>query len=306
MTSPKSAENRAHDNKTLQFFETTTAAHAGGAQARHPEPHHFQVPHAQAHHAQAHAHAYHAQHPQVIPDLSQRTKHLQQTAGRHVHEGLQPLIKLSFKKLLLLFVVGSIVGIVVETLYHMIVFGEYESRAGLVWGPFSPLYGVGAVVITSVLNQFWHYPRPVIFVISAFIGSVLEFVTSWGMEVFFGAIAWDYSNTFLNIDGRVNFLFACMWGALGVVWVKVVLPFIKRIFDQVHWENQLLKILNVVLCVFFAINILVTVSAFDRQGERAEGRPATSPIDYFLDATFPSTWMENHFANMSIYGSTKR
>ena len=45
-----------------------------------------------------------------------------------------------------LFVAGSVFGLVVETAFHAIVYGGYESRAGLVWGPFSPIYGVGAVV----------------------------------------------------------------------------------------------------------------------------------------------------------------
>ena len=52
---------------------------------------------------------------------------------------------------IIIFLVASVLGLVIETVYTFIVFGILESRVGLVWGPFSPLYGVGAVLLTMVL-----------------------------------------------------------------------------------------------------------------------------------------------------------
>ena len=51
--------------------------------------------------------------------------------------------------------VGCVFGLVVETLYHYVLFGEWQDRAGFLWGPFSPIYGFGAVILTVLLNHLW-------------------------------------------------------------------------------------------------------------------------------------------------------
>ena len=56
------------------------------------------------------------------------------------------------------------------------------------------------------------------------------------MEYAFGAIAWDYTGTFLNINGRTNFMFMCMWGVLGVVWVKLALPALLHTVNLIPWR----------------------------------------------------------------------
>ena len=225
------------------------------------------------------------------------------TAQQAARDDYAPLIALDFNKLLLLFVIGSVGGLALENICHAILYGGYENRFGLVWGPFSPMYGVGAVVFTVILNHLWHYSNIAVFVVSMTVGSVVEFATSWGMEHFFGAIAWDYKDTFLNLDGRVNLMFALMWGMLGLVWARAVVPFIKRSFERIDWESALLKVSAILLTAFLAVNILVTVQALNRESERARELPAADPFDQFLDEHFPTDWMQEHFENMSIYGA---
>lgn len=212
------------------------------------------------------------------------------------------LIDLTFSKLLLLFVVGSVIGLILEVIFHAIVFGGYESRAGLVWGPFSPLYGAGAVALTVLLNRMWRHPGIIIFLVAMVVGSAIEFATSLWMELSFGAIAWDYSDTFGNIQGRVNLMFGCMWGILGLAWVRLVMPLMKRGFDLIDWKSAITRTSSVALTLFLSINIVVTVQALDRESARANGVPAASQIDQFYDEHFPSSFMQTHFENMSIYG----
>ena len=56
-----------------------------------------------------------------------------------------------FLNCFIIFLISSILGLLLETVYTLVVFGVFESRAGLVWGPFSPLYGCGAVLLTALL-----------------------------------------------------------------------------------------------------------------------------------------------------------
>jgi len=55
-------------------------------------------------------------------------------------------ISLDFFNLFWLFAIGCVFGLVIETIYHFVLFGEYQDRAGFLWGPFSPIYGFGVVI----------------------------------------------------------------------------------------------------------------------------------------------------------------
>lgn len=220
------------------------------------------------------------------------------------HRTETPSAPINATLLFWLFVAGSIAGLLIETVYHAIVFGGYESRAGLVWGPFSPIYGTGAVVLTIVANRFTKSNAVAVFLVSALVGSAVEFATSWLMEILFGAIAWDYSGTLGNIDGRVNLAFALMWGALGLAWTRIVTPLIVRFSNKVDWKNVAVRAISLTGALFMIVNIAVTMQVFARESARADDLPAATPLEHFLDQQFPSTWMQEHFENMSIYGSS--
>lgn len=212
-------------------------------------------------------------------------------------------IKLDYFTLLWLFVGGSILGLALETIYHAIVFGGFESRPGLVWGPFSPIYGTGAVALTVFLNRYYHSHNLVIFLVAMVVGSVIEYCASWGMEVFWGAIAWDYAGTFGSIQGRTNFFFGIMWGMLGLFWVRVILPIIKRIFESIDSSNKILRVLTVLMTIFLIVDIVATFAALGRAKERADCIPATNTIQEICDTWFSDEFVKMRFQNMTVNGS---
>ena len=63
---------------------------------------------------------------------------------------------LNFYKLFFVFIIGCIIGYCVEMLWCYLRLGYFESRQGLIYGPFSPVYGMGAVIFTVVLYRFRH------------------------------------------------------------------------------------------------------------------------------------------------------
>lgn len=211
-----------------------------------------------------------------------------------------PYIKLDFTILFWIFVIGSILGLVVEDVFHYLVYHNMESRAGLVWGPFSSIYGVGAVILTLFLNRFYYTHNLIIFLIAMVLGSALEYGTSWMMETFWHAIAWDYTGTFGSIDGRTNFVFGVMWGILGLFWVRWIMPLIKSIIERVNVRSTLFRIINLVLVIFMTVNIIVTILALHREGQRTQGIPPANSIDQMLDDHFPDWWMQQRFQNMTV------
>lgn len=207
-------------------------------------------------------------------------------------------ISLNYYNLFWIFVLCSVVGIISETLYQLIVFDRYELRAGLVWGPFSPIYGIGGVLFTIALNRFWDKNVIVIFAVSMLLGSALEFSASWIMETMFGIISWDYSGTFGSIQGRTNFAFGMMWGAFGLIWVRVALPWVLRVIDLIPRRYHIT--VTTAMSIFMAMNIMVTIVAIDRQYERLNDIPASNPIQSICDEYFPDEWLKQRFPNVTM------
>lgn len=80
-------------------------------------------------------------------------------------------------------------GLVIETIYHFILFGEYQDRAGS-YGAVLAIYGFGVVIVTVLLNHLWQSNWLLIFCSSAVIGGAFEYFTSWFMQAAFGIRAW--------------------------------------------------------------------------------------------------------------------
>ena len=211
-------------------------------------------------------------------------------------------IRLDFFNLFWTFMVGSVVGLIVEIIFHMVVVepGVYQDRAGLLWGPFSPIYGVGAVLMTIALNRFKDRNIIFIFVVCTIIGGAFEFFVSWFMEVAFGATAWDYSDQFLGplFGGRTCLLFASMFGVLGTVWIKLLLPVFLRIFNLIPWKWR--YSVTLVCAALMLVNCVMTLQALDNWGARKAGHVPAPGIEEFYAKNFDDAYMANRFQSMTI------
>lgn len=213
-------------------------------------------------------------------------------------------IALDFFNLFWIFVICAFLGDMVESIYHVIVVdpGHWQDRAGLLYGPFSPIYGFGAVLMTIALNRFHKAHIIVVFLVSAVIGGAFEYFVSWFMQFAFGAVAWDYSGTFGNIDGRTNVFFMCMWGLLGVAWIKLLLPFMLKVVNLIPWKWR-----YSVTTVFATLMILdgaMTLLALDFWYERLAGHNPDNAVAQFFGHYYDNEWMAERFQSMSIIPDT--
>jgi len=211
-------------------------------------------------------------------------------------------IRLDFFNLFWTFMVASFIGLIVEIIFHMVVVepGVYQDRAGLLWGPFSPIYGIGAVLMTIALNRFKDRNIIFIFVVCTIIGGGFEYFVSVFMEVAFGAQAWDYSNEFLGdiFGGRTCLLFASMFGFLGLVWIKLLLPIFLKIFNLIPWKWR--YGVTFVVAAFMLVNAVMTLQALDNWGARKAGHVPAPGIEQFYAEHFNDEYMANRFQSMTI------
>lgn len=231
-----------------------------------------------------------------LRDMETRERAEEGTLGRD--ETGKGYIELDFFNLFWIFVVCCVLGLFIETVYHAIVFGGYQDRAGVLYGPFSPIYGFGAVLMTVALNRFHNKPIAIIFLVSAIIGGAFEYLTSWFMQFAFGIVAWDYTGTFLSIDGRTNFVFMCMWGVLGCLWVKLLLPRMLKLVNMIPW-NWRYSVTTVCAALMIA-NGAMTLFALDSWYQREAGHEPTNAIERFCAEHYDNDFMEHRFQSMSI------
>ncbi len=202
---------------------------------------------------------------------------------------------LCFCKLFWIFFIGCFIGVAVETLWCLITRHRLESRAGVIYGPFNPVYGFGAVLLTLCLHQLRKRRDLWIFFCSMVLGGAFEYLCSLAQELAFGTVSWEYSHTKFNVGGRTNLLYSFFWGVLGIIWVKDLYPFLSRIIEKIPKKPGV--VLTWALCAFMVFNMGISALASARQADRAKGIPADNSIARFLDAHYPDAFMYQIYPN---------
>ena len=199
-----------------------------------------------------------------------------------------------FLKLFWIFVFGCIMGYVMEVIFNFVRTGEFETRQGLIYGPFAPVYGIGTLAFYLILPKFkkmWQ-----VILVSGVLGGVTEYLCSYFQEKLFGTISWDYSNQLFNFNGRTSILYCLVWGALGVAFIKFVYPYFDKIFDKVLYKIGT-KVITAFAVVFMIFNISISSLAAQREYERREHIEAGSRMDVFLDEHFPDKILDEVYRN---------
>ncbi|MGG7077652.1 putative ABC transporter permease [Clostridium sardiniense] len=204
--------------------------------------------------------------------------------------------EINFYKLIWLFMVGSVLGYAVEMIWCYIRNGYFESRQGLLYGPFSPVYGIGCVLLTIALYRFAKFSGLIIFPISAVLGGIFEYACSWGQQKLVGTISWDYTSKALSINGRTSVEYCVFWGILGVCFIKEIYPLFNKLMAR--FSNRTIKIWTYIFLIIMIPNIILSALAVRREVARINHVKADSTIDRFLDEHYPNSYMKKVYPNM--------
>ena len=153
------------------------------------------------------------------------------------------------------FIIYSVVGCIIETMYGLLTKGVIESRQSMLYIPFCAIYGLGAILLLCVpkgaKKNNW-----TLFLTGFIIGSLLEYVVSWVGECIFHIKWWDYSDLPLNINGRICVIFSIFWGILTIILHKVINPTVDKIIEKIPVKTM--HISTVIIIIFIIIDFFVT------------------------------------------------
>lgn len=206
-----------------------------------------------------------------------------------------------FQKLFIIFIIGCLFGNYYEMIMNLIkhylkdraIF--WEVRRGVIYGPFSPIYGAGAVVMTYFLadkNHKWYQT----FLYGAILGGFAEYIIGFLQETFIGTISWDYSGYFLNINGRTTIPIMLIWGFICLIFVKFIYPTLSKLIEKIPVKPG--KIIFNICVVLLTIDMAVSWTALIRQALRRNDIPPFTIVGEFYDKVYTDERLKKAFPNM--------
>lgn len=169
---------------------------------------------------------------------------------------------ITFWRLFAYFIIYSVIGFCVETLFGLAKYGTLESRQSFLYGPFCAIYGVGAIIMILSL-QYFKKNYNTLFFGGCVVGSITEYLVSWIGEMILHLKWWDYSKMPFNINGRICLLYSAFWGFLGLYLMISLNPKIDRLinFIKKKTSTKLLKIVVVLCTIFMFVDCISTAFA---------------------------------------------
>lgn len=205
--------------------------------------------------------------------------------------------KITINQIIWYLIIFSIFGLIIETVFCYITTGVLESRKGLIWGPFCPVYGVGATILIILLDRYNKKPVQ-LFIAGSIMGNVIEYSLSYILEAMYGARFWDYSYLNWNLNGRICITYSIFWGILAVILIKMIKPIIDKIINKI--PNN--KTINIAITVLILIDSIATVWAVKTYQNRAISNSAPNKknkiIQYIEDTLFSNEKMKKTFPNL--------
>lgn len=159
----------------------------------------------------------------------------------------------------LYFVFYSMIGYVCEVFYVYLGDKKWVNR-GFLHGPYIPIYGNGAMIVSSALM---HVKKDsfIIFLVGLVLCSLLEYVTSYVMEKIFHNRWWDYSERKYNLNGRVCLQNSVLFGLGSVAIIYVFNPLFNKLYNALGFKTALYVaiVLFIIMLVDFSISFFEAI-----------------------------------------------
>lgn len=161
-----------------------------------------------------------------------------------------------YQEFCLIFFIYSFLGWFWETFPCSAIELDKIHNRGFLLGPICPIYGLGASLSFGVLKNFESSLE--IFIYSAFLSCLIEYIIGYLLEKFFHKRWWDYSNYPFQIKRRVCLYGLLIFGLANILIVKKLTPIL--LFSLSLSSDRILDLLVVFFGILFAIDLILTLN----------------------------------------------
>ena len=139
-----------------------------------------------------------------------------------------------------LFVIGSLIGWVIELFFRRFVSQKKWMNPGFLTGPYLPIYGFGVLVLYGVSNlPFGISNQPVDIIVHILVigvgMTVVEFIAGLIFIKGLKVKLWDYSDRKGNIMGIICPSFSLIWLVVGSLYYILLNPFLV---EGISWISE--------------------------------------------------------------------
>lgn len=157
----------------------------------------------------------------------------------------------------------SILGYLLETICYS--HFKWSGESGVLYGPWTPLYGFGAIIIILTSQYiFKNFKKNkfikllLIFLFNFCFLSLIELIGGLLIEKLFSTTWWDYSSHKYHIGKYVCLDMSLLWGLAAIILIYIIRPlmdkFIKKIPKWLGIIMTLIIITDFIITVFYKIN----------------------------------------------------
>lgn len=166
-----------------------------------------------------------------------------------------------FQTWFLYFWVYAALGWVYEVFLEVVVYRWGFSNRGFLFGPYLPVYGVGALLILLYLRpasrQTLRLGRVNVMPVVVFVGvvaltTVVELISSYLLEWMTGGWLWDYTRYRIQWQGRICLSASLRFGVGGMIVLYGLQPLLEKGVARLGAKRK--NILFAVLFCLFALD----------------------------------------------------
>lgn len=172
-------------------------------------------------------------------------------------------MKKAIEKYFLYFIMYAMIGWIYEVFLEVVVYRWGFSNRGVLFGPWLPVYGIGALIFVISLRKLKERKiyagkiniTPVlVFLGIVIIATVIELIASYIMELTRGGWMWDYDRFAFNFQGRIALNPSIRFGIGGMIFMYILQPLFEKMTGRL--SDKALNIIAGVTGVLFLADVL--------------------------------------------------
>lgn len=163
----------------------------------------------------------------------------------------------NFCSFFFIFFIYSVAGFLVELIFCTIAEKKIILNRGFLIGPYCPIYGTAAVIMTFSLRRYIEDPI-VVFSMGALISTTTEYITSYVMEKLFKTRWWDYTHESFNVNGRVCLKNSVLFGIGSLFIIYLSDKWLVNLINV--FDRNLFMVINVAIMVVFIVDVVISTN----------------------------------------------